>query len=81
MDRDIFEEDTMTLEKILGYSFSDKNFLNRALTRKAYELEQKQRNPVCEDQEIFSTLDDAVSLVVVALLLKQAPIKIKEVRI
>ena len=60
MDGDIFEEDTMTLERILGYSFSDKNLLNRALTRKAYALEQKQRNQGCEDQEIFSTLGDAV---------------------
>ncbi|NQE44880.1 Ribonuclease 3 [ANME-1 cluster archaeon GoMg2] len=69
MDRDIFEEDTMTIEKILGYSFFDKNFLNRALTRKAYALEQKQRNQDYEDQEIFSTLGDAVLKAVLADLL------------
>ena len=61
----------MRLEKILGYSFSDKNFLNRALTRKAYALEQKQRNQDCEDQEIFRTLGDAVlKAVLVDILIK-----------
>ena len=61
----------MTIEKILGYSFSDKNFLNRALTRKACALEQKQRNQRCEDQELFRTLGDAVlKAVLVDLLIK-----------
>ena len=61
----------MTTEKILGYSFSDKNFLNRALTRKAYALEQKQRNQECEDQETLSTLGDAVlKAVLIDLLIK-----------
>ena len=48
---------TKEVEKNIGYSFKDKKFLNRALTRKAYALEQKQR---CEDQEVFRTLGDAV---------------------
>lgn len=61
----------MTIEKNLGYSFSDKNLLNRALTRKAYALEQKQRNQDCEDQEVFRTLGDAVlKAVLVDLLIK-----------
>ena len=61
----------MTIEKTLGYSFFDKNLLNRALTRKAYALEQKQRNQDCEDQEVFRTLGDAVlKAVLVDLLIK-----------
>ena len=61
----------MTIEKNLGYSFSDKNLLNRALTRKAYALEQKQRNQDCEDQEVFRTLGDAVlKAVLIDLLIK-----------
>jgi ribonuclease-3 len=61
----------MTIEKNLGYSFFDKNLLNRALTRKAYALEQKQRNQDCEDQEVFRTLGDAVlKAVLVDLLIK-----------
>ena len=63
--------DTMTIEKNLGYSFADKNLLNRALTRKAYALEQKQRNQDCEDQEVFRTLGDAIlKAVLVDILIK-----------
>ena len=63
--------DTMTLEEKVGYSFDDKHLLNRALTRKAYALEQKQRNRDCEDQEVFRTLGDAVlKAVLVDLLIK-----------
>jgi ribonuclease-3 len=50
----------MTIEDTLGYTFSNKNLLNRALTRKAYANEQKQQNRDCGDQEIFRTLGDAV---------------------
>jgi ribonuclease-3 len=50
----------MTIEEALGYTFSNKSLLERALTRKAYALEQKQQNIECEDQEIFQTLGDAV---------------------
>ena len=61
----------MTIEKNLGYLFSDKNLLNRALARKAYALEQKQRNQDCEDQEVFRILGDAVlKVVLVDLLIK-----------
>jgi ribonuclease-3 len=61
----------MTIEKNLGYSFSDKNLLNRALTRKAYTIEQKKRNQDCKDQEICRTLGDAVlKAVLVDLLIK-----------
>ncbi|HMB45887.1 MAG TPA: ribonuclease III domain-containing protein [Candidatus Methanoperedens sp.] len=61
----------MSLEEKLSYKFKDKNLLNRALTRKAYALEQKQQNIYCEDQEIFRTLGDAVlKTVLIDLLIK-----------
>jgi len=61
----------MTIEKDLGYSFSDKDLLDRALTRKAHALEAKQQNRDCEDQEIYRTLGDAIlKAVLVDLLIK-----------
>ena len=49
-----------TTEEKLGYRFSDISLLARALTRKAYANEQRQRNVFCEDQEVYCTLGDAV---------------------
>jgi ribonuclease-3 len=61
----------MTIEEALGYTFSNKSLLERALTRKAYALEQKQQNIECEDQEIYRTLGDAVlKSVLIDLLIK-----------
>ena len=61
----------MSLEEKLGYIFKDKYFIDRALTRKAYALEQKQQNIDCEDQEIYRTLGDAVlKTVLIDLLIK-----------
>jgi ribonuclease-3 len=61
----------MTIEESLGYTFSNKSLLDRALTRKAYALEQKQQNIECEDQEIYRTLGDAVlKTVLIDLLIK-----------
>ncbi len=61
----------MTVEEKLGYSFINKELLDRALTRKAYANEQKQQNRECEDMEIFRTLGDAVlKTVLVDLLIK-----------
>jgi ribonuclease-3 len=50
------------LEESLGYSFRNKATLTRALTRKAFAKEVKERNKdqPCEDQEIYRTLGDAV---------------------
>ena len=48
------------IEENIGYFFSKKELLNRALTRRAYAIEQKQIGKECEDQEIFRTLGDAV---------------------
>jgi ribonuclease-3 len=50
----------MTLEANLGYKFKNKSLLGRALTGKAYALEEHQQKKECEDQEIFRTLGDAV---------------------
>ena len=50
----------MTIEESLGYTFSNKSLLERALTRKAYANELKQQNQECDDQEIYRTLGDAV---------------------
>jgi ribonuclease-3 len=50
----------MTIEEALGYTFSNKSLLERALTRKAYANELKQQNQECDDQEIYRTLGDAV---------------------
>ncbi len=61
----------MAIEEALGYTFKNKNYLDRALTRKAYANEQKQQNKECEDQEIYRTLGDAVlKLVLVDYLIK-----------
>ncbi len=68
----------MTIEDALGYTFSDKNLLNRALTRKAYANEQKQQNKDIEDQEIFRTLGDAVLKTILVDLLIKSGCKTRE---
>lgn len=68
----------MTIEEAIGYSFSDKNLLNRALTRKAYALEQKQQGQSCDDQEIYRTLGDAVLKTVLIDLLIKSGCKTRE---
>lgn len=59
----------MQLEEKLGYFFFDKRLLTRSLTRKAYALEQRQKQITCEDQEIYRTLGDAVLKAVLTELL------------
>ncbi len=60
----------MKLEEKLGYIFTDKALMYRALTRKAYAIEKKQEGLEYKDQEIFRTLGDAViRLVLVDLLI------------
>lgn len=51
---------TIGIEDLIGYVFFEKDTLNRALTRKAYANEKKQRKCPCEDQELYCTLGDAV---------------------
>jgi len=48
------------LEGKIGYEFSDKDLLHRALTRKAYAKEQQDKDYNCADQTVLSTLGDAV---------------------
>ena len=62
----------MTLEEKLGYFFFDKRILARSLTRKAYALEQHQKNQECEDQEAYRTLGNAVLQTVLTELLIRA---------
>jgi ribonuclease-3 len=70
---------SMTLENDLGYSFKDKTLLTRALTRKAFALEQKQQKKDCDDQEIFRTLGDAVlKMVLVDLLIMKIGCKTRD---
>lgn len=59
----------MTLEEKLGYFFFDKRLLTRALTSKAYALEQAQKGQMCEDQQAFCVLGDAVLKTVLTELL------------
>lgn len=66
------------MEENINYSFSNKYFLERALTRKAYALEQKQQNKECDDQEIYRTLGDAILKAVLVELLINAGCKTRE---
>ena len=68
----------MAIEDKLGYTFKNKYFLNRALTRKAFALEQKQQNIECDDQEIYRTLGDAVLKTVLIDLLIKSGVKTRE---
>ncbi len=61
-----------SIEERLGYRFRQPGHLRRALTRKAYANEQRQKGKSCPDQEIFSTLGDSViRLVLVTLLIRE----------
>jgi ribonuclease-3 len=63
---------TSGIEHKLGYSFTDRRFLERALTRKAFANEQHQHNIPCDDQEIYCTLGDAVlKTVLIDLLIRR----------
>jgi ribonuclease-3 len=62
----------MTIETTLGYFFFDKRLLTRALTRRAYALEQQQNQESCEDQEGLILLGGSVLDVVLTELLFRA---------
>jgi ribonuclease III len=53
-------ENIASIEERLGYTFKNKSILIRALTRKAFASEQKQKGRNCEDQEVYRILGDAV---------------------
>ncbi len=63
------------IEANLGYSFSDRGLLMRALTRKAYALEKGSKD---QDQEIFRTLGDAVLKAILVDLLINSGCKTRE---
>jgi ribonuclease III len=64
-------EEISAIESRLGYIFLDRGLLIQALTRKAAALEQRQKGKICEDQEVFRTLGDAVLKVILTELLIQ----------
>jgi ribonuclease III len=68
----------MAIEKNLGYSFLNKDLLNRALTRRAYALEQRQKKRALEDQEVYRVLGDAVLKAVLVDLLIESGSKTRE---
>ncbi len=65
-------EDPFELEHQLGYLFQDKQLLQRALTRKAYAQEQRQKGQACDDQEVYRLLGDVVLKVILVELLMEA---------
>lgn len=65
-------EEIAAIEIRLGYIFLDRSLLIQALTRRAAALERMQKGIMCEDQEVFSTLGDAVlKLTLTELLIQQ----------
>lgn len=61
-----------TIEENLGYHFKDPALLTQALTRKAFANEERQQGRHEEDQEILTTLGDAVLKTVFVELLIRA---------
>jgi ribonuclease III len=49
----------VSIEENLGYRFRNPDLLTRALTRKSFADEERQKDRYHEDQEILSTLGDA----------------------
>jgi ribonuclease III len=64
-------EEIKAIEIRLGYIFLDQALLMQALTRKAAAQEQRQKGKICEDQEVFRTLGDAILKAILTELLIQ----------
>ncbi len=62
----------MNLEEKLGYFFFDKQLLKRALTRPGFAWEQPQQGQVCENQEAYVVLGDAILKTVLTELIIRA---------
>ncbi len=60
MEQETLKDKVRLAESALGYKFINEDTLLRALTRKAFAIESKQRKVPCMDQEVLSTLGDAV---------------------
>jgi len=54
------KEEIRECEQEIGYIFTNKKRLVRALTRKGFSKEQKDIKQECENQETLSTLGDGV---------------------
>jgi len=66
------------IQERLGYIFVDSYLLVRALTRKSYALEKKQKGENCDDQEVFRTLGDAVLKTVLVDMLVHSGFRTRE---
>lgn len=65
-------EDITIVEQRLGYTFTHKSLLIRALTRRAFAQEQKQQGRNCGDQEVYRVLGDAIlKAILVELLIER----------
>lgn len=53
-------EKARAVKGILGYEFTDKQLLIRALTREAHAKERRDEGEECEGQEALETLGDAI---------------------
>lgn len=73
-DPEMNPEEIEVIERTLGYTFKSKDLLMRAMIRKAFAQEQRQRivkGSVCEDQELYRILGDAVLKVILVEMLIQ----------
>ena len=70
--------DRNEIERRLHYVFVDNYLLIRALTRKSYAMEKRQRGEDCNDQEVFRTLGDAVLKTVLVDMLVHSGFRTRE---
>lgn len=68
----------MPLQQTINHTFNDATLLERALTRKAYAIEQMHKNQPCEDQEVLRILGDAVLKAILVDLLMNAGCRSRE---
>lgn len=68
----------MPLQQTINHTFNDSALLERALTRKAYAIEQMHKNQPCKDQEVFRILGDAVLKAILVDLLMNAGCRSRE---
>ncbi|QKD84657.1 dsRNA-specific ribonuclease [Thermoleptolyngbya sichuanensis A183] len=71
-------EDIAAIEQQLYYTFETKEFLIRALTRKAFAQEQIQQGVACQDQELDRILGDAILKAILVEMLIQQGCKSRE---
>ena len=59
-------QDSLELQKILKYTFSDVSYLDRALTHASYTNEQRSRGVKAHSNERLEFLGDAVLQIVIS---------------